>query len=125
MPNPTDYTKNKAKHKETVHLKKGHSAVLTSGVTLQPQRSRPAYRYHIVTNAEVECGLHPPEMRGQYLIDGDKAVVARRAFAFYSDGKRQARQWTAEVFHGRRAAGRVSQAHWPSHHMPGSAAADR
>ena len=52
----------------------------------QPQRSRPAYGYHIITNAQVECGLYPPEMRGRYLISEEKAVVARRIFAYYHDG---------------------------------------
>jgi len=52
----------------------------------QPQRSRPPYGYHIVRNAEVECGLYPPEMRGRYVIEEEKAAVARRLFLGYAGG---------------------------------------
>jgi site-specific DNA recombinase len=52
----------------------------------QPQRSRSPYGYHIVRNAEVECGLYPPEMRGRYVIDEEKAQVARRLFVGYAGG---------------------------------------
>ena len=52
----------------------------------QPQRSRSAYGYHIVTNAEVAAGLHPPELRGRYLIQEATAAVVRRLFADYNTG---------------------------------------
>jgi len=52
----------------------------------QPQRSTPAYGYHIVTNAQVECGLYPPEMRGRYLIVEETAVIVRDLFARYAAG---------------------------------------
>jgi site-specific DNA recombinase len=52
----------------------------------QPQRSRSAYGYHIVTNAEVAAGLHPSELRGRYLIQEATAAVVRRLFADYNTG---------------------------------------
>ena len=52
----------------------------------QPQRSRPPYGYHIVTNAEVVTGMHPAEMRGRYLVAEATAPVVRRLFAEYSAG---------------------------------------
>ncbi len=52
----------------------------------QPQRSRPAYGYHIVTNAEVAAGLYPAEMRGRYLVQEPMAAVVRRLFADYHSG---------------------------------------
>ncbi|MBV9848792.1 MAG: recombinase family protein [Armatimonadetes bacterium] len=52
----------------------------------QPQRSRPPYGYHVVTNAEVDAGLHPPAMRGRYVVDEGKAAIARRIFADYLRG---------------------------------------
>ena len=53
----------------------------------QPQRSRSPYGYHIVTNAEVITGIHPPEMRGRYLIAEETAPVLRRLFAGYHSGE--------------------------------------
>lgn len=53
----------------------------------QPQRSRPPYGYHIVTNAEVTTGLYPAEMRGRYLIAEETAAVVRRLFAAYHSGE--------------------------------------
>ncbi len=52
----------------------------------QPQRSRPPFGYHIVTNSEVDCGLHPPEMRGRYVVDPEKAPIARRIWDLYLSG---------------------------------------
>jgi site-specific DNA recombinase len=52
----------------------------------QPQRSTPAYGYHIVTNAQVECGLYPPEMRGRYVIIEEEAEIVRDLFARYAAG---------------------------------------
>ena len=52
----------------------------------QPQRSTPAYGYHIVTNAQVECGLYPPEMRGRYVVIEEEAAVVRELFAAYAAG---------------------------------------
>ena len=52
----------------------------------QPQRSRSPYGYHIITNAEVDCGLYLPAMRGQYIIDEEKATIARRLFTGYANG---------------------------------------
>ena len=52
----------------------------------QPQRSRSPFVYHIVTNAEVDCGLYQPSMRGQYYIDEEKATIARRLFMGYANG---------------------------------------
>lgn len=52
----------------------------------QPQRSRSPFGYHIVTNAEVDCGLYQPSMRGQYCIDEEKATIARRLFTGYANG---------------------------------------
>jgi len=52
----------------------------------QPQRSTPAYGYHIITNAQVECGLYPPEMRGRYVIIEEEAEVVRELFARYAGG---------------------------------------
>lgn len=52
----------------------------------QPQRSRPPFGYHIVTNAQVAAGLYPPEMRGHYLVAEPTAVVVRRLFADYRSG---------------------------------------
>ena len=49
----------------------------------QPQRSRPPYGYHIVTNAEVTTGIHPAEMRGRYLVAEETAPIVRRLFADY------------------------------------------
>ena len=51
----------------------------------QPCR-RPAYGYHVVLSAEVQCGLHPPGTAGQYLIVEEKAAVVRRLFADYAAG---------------------------------------
>jgi|GEM_PF-388843 len=51
----------------------------------QPCR-RPPYGYHIVTNAEVKCGLHPPDAAGQYLIIEERAAVVRRLFTDYAAG---------------------------------------
>jgi site-specific DNA recombinase len=53
----------------------------------QPQRSRPPYGYHIVTNAQVAAGLYPPHMRGCYVVNEDTAPIARRIFADYLTGK--------------------------------------
>ncbi len=52
----------------------------------QPQRSTPAYGYHIVTNAQAECSLYPPEMRGRYLIVEKEAEVVREVFQRYAEG---------------------------------------
>ena len=52
----------------------------------QPQRSRSPYGYHIVSNAEVECSIYPAEMRGRYVIDEEKAEIARRIFQGYASG---------------------------------------
>lgn len=52
----------------------------------QPQRSTPAYGYHIVTNAQVECGLYPPEMRGRYLVIEEEAEIVRELFTAYAAG---------------------------------------
>ncbi len=52
----------------------------------QPQRSTPAYGYHIITNAQVECGLYPPEMRGRYVIIEGEAEIVRELFACYAAG---------------------------------------
>ena len=52
----------------------------------QPQRSTPAYGYHIVTNAQVECGLYPPEMRGRYLVIEEEAEIVRELFTTYAEG---------------------------------------
>ncbi len=52
----------------------------------QPQHSTPAYGYHIVTNAQVECGLYPPEMRGRYVVIEEEAAVVRELFAAYAAG---------------------------------------
>jgi len=52
----------------------------------QPQRSRPPYGYHIVTNAQVDCDLYPPAMRGRYIVNEDKAAVARRIYHDYAEG---------------------------------------
>ncbi len=52
----------------------------------QPQRSRPPYGYHIVTNAQVAAGLYPSEMRGHYLLAEPTAAVVRRLFADYYSG---------------------------------------
>ena len=52
----------------------------------QPQRSTPAYGYHIVTNAQVECGLYPPEMRGRYVIIEAEAEIVRELFTRYAAG---------------------------------------
>ena len=52
----------------------------------QPQRSRPPYGYHIVTNAEVECGNYPPEMRGRYVVDPLTSPVALRIYNDYAGG---------------------------------------
>jgi len=52
----------------------------------QPQRSTPAYGYHIVTNAQVECNLYPPEMRGRYLIVEEQAEIVRELFTRYAAG---------------------------------------
>lgn len=51
-----------------------------------PQRSRPPYGYHIVTNAEVTTGLYPGDMRGHYLLVEPTAAVARRLFTDYHSG---------------------------------------
>ena len=52
----------------------------------QPQRSRSPYGYHIVTNAEIECGLYPAEMRGRYVIVEETAAIVRRIFQDYCYG---------------------------------------
>ncbi len=52
----------------------------------QPQRSRSPYGYHIVTNAEVECGLQPGEMRGRYIFDDATAETASWLFNSYASG---------------------------------------
>ncbi len=52
----------------------------------QPQRSTPAYGYHIVTNAEVECGVYPAEMRGRYVVVEERAQVVRELFTRYAAG---------------------------------------
>lgn len=52
----------------------------------QPQRSRPPYGYHIVTNAQVAANLYPVAMRGQYLISEPTAAIVRRLFADYHSG---------------------------------------
>ncbi len=52
----------------------------------QPQRSTPAYGYHIITNAQVECGLYPPQMRGRYIIIEEEAEIVRELFAHYAGG---------------------------------------
>ena len=52
----------------------------------QPQRSTPAYGYLIITNAQVECGLYPPEMRGRYIIAEEKAEIVRDLFTQYAAG---------------------------------------
>lgn len=53
----------------------------------QPQRSRPPYGYHIVTNAEVETHLYPESMRGHYVIVEERARIVRRIFSEYVDGR--------------------------------------
>lgn len=52
----------------------------------QPQRSRSPYGYHIITNAEVECGLYPASARGHYVIVEETAKVVRRIFHEYVHG---------------------------------------
>lgn len=52
----------------------------------QPQRSRPPYGYHIITNAEVECGLKSASERGHYVIVEERADVVRRIFDLYVNG---------------------------------------
>lgn len=52
----------------------------------QPQRSRSPYGYHIVTNAEVECGIYPADMRGRYVIDEATSKTATRLFDGYASG---------------------------------------
>ncbi|MGI4791306.1 MAG: recombinase family protein [Janthinobacterium lividum] len=52
----------------------------------QPQRSRPPYGYHIVTNAEVECEKYPTEMRGRYVVNDNTAPVAIRIYNDYVGG---------------------------------------
>ena len=52
----------------------------------QPQRSRPPFGYKIVSNAEVECGLYPADMRGRYLIVEETAAIVRRIFQDYCFG---------------------------------------
>jgi site-specific DNA recombinase len=49
----------------------------------QPQRSRPPYGYHIVTNAEVECHQYPESERGHYIVVEERATVVRRIFDAY------------------------------------------
>ncbi len=52
----------------------------------QPQRNTPAYGYLIITNAQVECGLYPAEMRGRYIIVEEKAEIVRDLFTRYAAG---------------------------------------
>jgi DNA invertase Pin-like site-specific DNA recombinase len=53
----------------------------------QPQRSRPAFGYHIITNAEVECRQYPESERGHYVIVEENAQIVRRIFTDYVDGR--------------------------------------
>ena len=50
------------------------------------QPCRPAYGYHVITNAEVQCGLYPAGSAGQYLVVEEKAAVVRRLFTDYAAG---------------------------------------
>ncbi len=61
----------------------GKAARATEGK--QPCR-RPAYGYHVITNAEVQCGLYPAGSAGTYLIVEEKAAVVRRLYADYASG---------------------------------------
>ena len=53
----------------------------------QPQRSRPPYGYHIVTNAEVETQRYAASERGHYIIVEERAAIVRRIFSEYVDGR--------------------------------------
>jgi len=58
-----------------------------AGQGQQPSRSRPPLGYHIVSKAQVECGLYPAEMVGRYLIDEARASLVRELFARYASGQ--------------------------------------
>ena len=66
-------------------LRKGRWA--RAGQGQQPSRARPPMGYRIVSKAQVDCGLYPPEMVGRYIIDEDRAPLIRELFARYASGK--------------------------------------
>ncbi|BDI34193.1 hypothetical protein CCAX7_62440 [Capsulimonas corticalis] len=55
-----------------------------SGV--QPQRSRVAFGYHVVTNPDKQRGLYPESAPGTYVLDPQKAQVMGEAFRMYDGG---------------------------------------
>lgn len=53
----------------------------------QPQRSRSPYGYHVITKADILRGEYPADMLGRYVVDDEKAAVARRLYIDYASGK--------------------------------------
>jgi len=53
----------------------------------QPSRSRPPLGYHIISKAQVECDLYPPEQVGRYVVDEDRAPLVRELFSRYASGE--------------------------------------
>lgn len=62
----------------------GRRARAQQGV--QPTRSRPPYGYHIVNHKDVDRGVYPKELTGQYIIMEDKAQWVREIFTRYAGG---------------------------------------